>query len=102
MEIILVQGLGQSADVWQPVQKQLRVPSRTFDVFAGLTPNDSLTLSMLNDAPDNLRLAFAAAASCCPNIYLAFDRKVMLGCRSVKVRTINFDAFESVNVSDKW
>ncbi|MFR4953598.1 MAG: asparaginase domain-containing protein, partial [Lactobacillus paragasseri] len=35
---------------------------------------------------------------CCPNIYLAFDRKVMLGCRSVKVRTINFDAFESVNV----
>ena len=45
MEIILVQGLGQSADVWQPVQKQLRVPSRTFDVFAGLTPNDSLTLS---------------------------------------------------------
>ena len=49
MEIILVQGLGQSADVWQPVQKQLRVPNRTFDVFAGLTPNDSLTLSMLND-----------------------------------------------------
>lgn len=53
---------------------------------------------VLSDAPDNLRLAFAAAASCCPNIYLAFDRKVMLGCRSVKVRTINFDAFESVNV----
>lgn len=53
---------------------------------------------VLSDAPDNLRLAFAVAASCCPNIYLAFDRKVMLGCRSVKVRTINFDAFESVNV----
>ena len=53
---------------------------------------------VLSDAPDNLRLAFAAAATCCPNIYLAFDRKVMLGCRSVKVRTINFDAFESVNV----
>lgn len=53
---------------------------------------------VLSDAPDNLKLAFAAAASCYPNIYLAFDRKVMLGCRSVKVRTINFDAFESVNV----
>lgn len=53
---------------------------------------------VLSDAPDNLRLALAAAATCCPNIYLAFDRKVMLGCRSVKVRTINFDAFESVNV----
>ena len=51
-----------------------------------------------SDAPDNLRLAFAAATSCHPGIYLAFDRKVMLGCRSVKVRTINFDAFESVNL----
>ncbi|GAA3629315.1 asparaginase [Lactobacillus hamsteri] len=53
---------------------------------------------VLSDAPDNLRLAFAAAATCKPGIYLAFDRKIMLGCRSVKVRTINFDAFESVNI----
>ncbi len=53
---------------------------------------------ILSDAPDNLRLAFAAAANCRPGIYLAFSEKVMLGCRSVKVRTTNFDAFESVNV----
>ena len=53
---------------------------------------------VLSDAPDNLRLAFVAAATCEPAIYLAFDRKVMLGCRTVKVRTINFDAFESVNL----
>ena len=53
---------------------------------------------VLSDAPDNLRLAFAAAAVCHPGIYLAFDRKIMLGCRTVKVRTINFNAFESVNV----
>ena len=53
---------------------------------------------VLSDAPDNLRLAFVAAATCKPAIYLAFDRKVMLGCRTVKVRTINFDAFESVNL----
>ncbi|MBB1062493.1 asparaginase [Limosilactobacillus fastidiosus] len=53
---------------------------------------------VLSDAPDNLRLAFAAAATCHPGIYLAFSEKVMLGCRSVKVRTTNFDAFESVNV----
>ncbi|MQB59782.1 asparaginase [Lactobacillus reuteri] len=51
-----------------------------------------------SDAPDNMRLAFAAAASCEPDIYLAFDRKVMRGCRSVKVRTTAFNAFESVNV----
>lgn len=53
---------------------------------------------VLSDAHDNLRLAFAAAANCQPGIYLAFHNKVMLGCRSVKVRTTNFDAFESVNV----
>lgn len=53
---------------------------------------------ILSDAPDNLRLAFAAAAKGRPGIYLSFNDKVMLGCRSVKVRTTNFNAFESVNV----
>lgn len=53
---------------------------------------------VLSDAPDNLRLAFTAATKCAPGIYLAFNRKVMLGCRTVKVRTTNFNAFESVNV----
>ena len=38
---------------------------------------------MLSDGPDNLRTAFA--------------RKVMLGCRAVKVRASGFSAFESVN-----
>lgn len=53
---------------------------------------------MLSDAPDNMRIAFAAAAECAPGIYLAFDRKIMRGCRSVKVRTTAFNAFDSVNV----
>lgn len=53
---------------------------------------------ILSDAPDNLQLAFAAAATLQPNIYLAFNRKIMRGCRSVKVRTTAFDTFESVNV----
>lgn len=52
---------------------------------------------LLSDAPDNMKLAFAAAASLQPGIYLAFDGKVMRGCRSVKVRTTAFNAFESVN-----
>jgi len=52
---------------------------------------------MLSDGPDNLRTAFAMAASGCPGIFLAFDRKVMLGCRAVKVRASGFSAFESVN-----
>ncbi len=52
---------------------------------------------VLSDGPDNLRTAFAMAATGKPGIYLAFDRKVMLGCRAVKVRATGFSAFESIN-----
>ena len=52
---------------------------------------------VLSDGPDNLRTAFAMAAAGRPGVFLAFDRKVMLGCRAVKVRATGFSAFESVN-----
>lgn len=52
---------------------------------------------ILSDGPDNLRTAFAMAASGHPGIFLAFDRKIMRGCRAVKVRASGFSAFESVN-----
>jgi L-asparaginase len=52
---------------------------------------------VLSDGPDNLRTAFAMAASGKPGIFLAFDRKVMLGCRAVKIRASGFSAFESIN-----
>jgi len=51
----------------------------------------------LTDGVENLRCAFAMAASERPGVYIAFDRKVILGTRAVKVRTTGFDAFESVN-----
>ena len=51
----------------------------------------------LSDGPDNLRTAFAMAASGIAGVFVAFDRKVMLGCRAVKVRAMDFAAFESVN-----
>ena len=54
---------------------------------------------MLSDGPDNLRTAFAMAASGVPGVFLAFDRKVMRGCRAVKVRASGFSAFESVNAT---
>lgn len=53
--------------------------------------------SPLSDAPYNLRCALEMAASGVPGVFIAFDRKILLGCRSVKVRTTGFDAFESVN-----
>ena len=51
----------------------------------------------LTDAKDNLFCAFAMAASGAPGVFLAFNRKVLRGCRAVKVRTMSFDAFESIN-----
>ena len=54
-------------------------------------------VDMLSDGPDNLRTAFAMAASGHPGVFLAFDRKVMRGCRAVKVRASGFSAFESIN-----
>ncbi len=52
---------------------------------------------VLSDGPDNLRTAFAMTATGHGGVFLAFDRKVMLGCRAVKVRATGFSAFESVN-----
>jgi len=52
---------------------------------------------VLSDGPDNLRTAFAMAASGHPGVFIAFDRKIMLGCRAVKVRASDFSAFESIN-----
>ncbi len=51
----------------------------------------------LSDAHDNLQTALAMAASGVPGVFLAFNRQVMLGTRAVKVRTLDFQAFESVN-----
>jgi L-asparaginase len=52
----------------------------------------------LTDAIANLRYALSMALSKIRGIYLAFDRKIILGCRAVKVRTTAFHAFESVNI----
>lgn len=49
------------------------------------------------DAFENCRCAIHMAAAGYPGIFAAFNRKVMLGCRTSKVRTLSFDAFESIN-----
>lgn len=49
------------------------------------------------DAVENIRTAVNMAGSKIPGIYIAFNRKVMLGTRASKVRTLGFDAFESIN-----
>lgn len=49
------------------------------------------------DAMENCRCAIHMAASGHPGVFVAFNRKVILGCRASKVRTMSFDAFESIN-----
>ena len=70
---------------------------KNIDVPVVFTGSQLPLADMLSDGPDNLRTAFAMAAAGHPGVFLAFDRKVMLGCRAVKVRASGFSAFESVN-----
>lgn len=51
----------------------------------------------LTDAIENLETAFAMACSGTRGVFLAFNRRVILGTRAVKVRTTDFSAFESIN-----
>lgn len=51
----------------------------------------------LSDARSNLATAFAAIDHDVHGVSIAFNYKIINGCRAVKVRTMGFDAFESVN-----
>ena len=51
----------------------------------------------MSDAVNNCRCAVQMAASGLGGVYVAFDHKLMLGCRTSKVRTVSFNAFESIN-----
>ena len=52
----------------------------------------------LSDGMENLRTALAMAASGTAGVFLAFDRKVILGCRAVKTRTTDFDEIGRAHV----
>ena len=53
--------------------------------------------NLLTDARNNLYTAFSAVDCRIPGVSIAFDHKLIRGCRAVKVRTMGFEAFESVN-----
>lgn len=73
---------------------------RNIDLPVVFTGSQLPLADFLSDAPENLRTAFAMAASGRPGVFLAFDRRIMLGCRAVKVRASGFNAFESINRHD--
>ena len=62
-----------------------------------LTGSQLSILNPIADAVENCRCAINMAGSGVAGVFVAFNRKVMLGTRASKVRTISFDAFESIN-----
>ncbi len=70
---------------------------RNLPIPVVLTGSQLPLLNPLTDAVENMRSAFAMAASGVAGLFVAFNRKIILGTRAVKVRTTGFDAFESVN-----
>ncbi|MGX8852800.1 asparaginase [Amedibacillus sp. YH-ame10] len=68
------------------------------DIPVIVTGSQLPLLHPLSDGVDNIRMAFASAQENVQGVYVCFNRKLMLGTRAVKVRTMNFDAFESVNI----
>ncbi len=50
-----------------------------------------------SDAPINLEEAFSVAAHAAPGVYISFHHKVIYGTRAVKMRTLSYDAFDSIN-----
>lgn len=53
--------------------------------------------NLLTDARNNLYTAFSAVEKDITGVSIAFNHKIIRGCRAVKVRTMGFEAFESVN-----
>lgn len=52
---------------------------------------------MFTDAKRNLQTAFAAVDSGIPGVMIAFYDRIINGARAVKVRTMGFNAFESIS-----
>lgn len=62
-----------------------------------LTGSQLPLFAPLTDAVDNCQCAIQMALSGKNGVYVVFNKKIMLGCRTSKVRTVSFDAFESIN-----
>ena len=50
-----------------------------------------------SDGPGNLSGAILAARALPGGVYVCFGDRIILGCRSVKVRSLSLNAFESIN-----
>ncbi len=91
--IVITHGTDTMAYTASVLSYMLRNLKRPVVLTGSQTPIDNL----LTDARNNLYTAFSAVDSEIPGVSVAFDHKIINGCRAVKVRTMGFEAFESVN-----
>lgn len=90
--------LSHGTDTMAYTASALSFMLRNLDIPVVVTGSQLPLLHPLSDGVDNIRTAFWAVMQQICGVYVSFNRKLMLGTRVVKVRTMNFDAFESVNV----
>ena len=70
---------------------------RNINIPVVITGSQLSITNPIADAMENCRCAIHMAASGIPGVFVAFNRKVILGCRASKVHSLSFDAFESIN-----
>lgn len=90
--------LSHGTDTMAYTASALSFMLHNLDIPVVVTGSQLPLLHPLSDGVDNIRTAFWAVMQNIHGVYVSFNRKLMLGTRVVKVRTMNFDAFESVNV----
>lgn len=91
--IVITHGTDTMAYTSSMLSFMLRNPAIPIVLTGSQMPIDN----MLTDARNNLYTAFAAIDAGIAGVSVAFNRRIMRGCRAVKVRTLGFEAFESVN-----
>lgn len=91
--IVITHGTDTMAYTASMLSYMLQNLKRPVVITGSQMPIDNL----LTDARNNLYTAFSAVDSEIPGVSIAFNHKIINGCRAVKVRTMGFEAFESVN-----
>lgn len=90
--------LSHGTDTMAYTASALSFMLQNLDIPVIITGSQLPLLHPLSDGVENVRVAFMAAMEDICGVYVCFNRKIMLATRVVKVRTMNFDAFESVNM----
>ena len=85
--------LAHTSSMLSSMLQNIRIP-------VGITGSQLSISNPVADAMENLRCAIYMAQTGCPGVFVAFNRKVMLGCRASKVRSLSFDAFDSINCAN--